>query len=462
MADIIDLENVKKIQAAKEAKKLIVYYDGCRSEKTGLLRRKDAIEIFADKLSGGQIGNHFIPYPLQFQPFTVLGDVAGQKSIYEIREGDVLALKSMDYLRTTVFYAMRSIENIQAPDAMRFTKDFAFSCEERSKVAKALLDNFPYIKESSVPSFRFKSEPGFCFSRMPFDPAPGEAPHWEKIRESVLLPPMFDTLRWFIGEIFRNENLEQTMKEKILWIYGKGGTGKGSILTMIYKALGPAYGLVPGQQTRDKYWTSSLFGKRVAVGDDMNDTFILENEEIKRISSKMPQELRRMHSAPVPHLFLTQFIFTSNFKPHFTNEDHQSRRLLYVEFKDRTGPVDPEFKNNLVKESAAIIHDCIEYRRAHDEPPSQDFADLVEESTSHITEVLDSMIGSRPALLFGANHRMDPADLWSMFGPGEVRKKFKSEVLKVLADRYGVHVRAVNCPRRGRKVKVLIGMARNL
>lgn len=462
MADIIDLENVKRIQAAKDAKKLIQSYEDARSKKTELLRRKDAIDIFADKMAGGAIGNHFIPYPLQFQPFTILGDVAGQKTIYEIHEGDVLALKSLDYLRTTIFYAMRSIENIQAQDAFKITKDFAFSCEERAKVAKALLDNYPYIKESSVPSFRFKSEPGFCFSRMPFDPAPGPAPCWEKIRDSVSMPSMFDTLRWFIGEIFRNENLEETMKEKILWIYGKGGTGKGSLLTMLYKAFGPAYGIVPGQQARDKYWTSSLFGKRIAVGDDMNDTYILENEEIKRISGKMLTERRGMHSAPVPHLFLLQFIFTSNFKPHFTNEDHQSRRLLYVEFKERTGPVDPEFKNNLVKESAAIIHDCIEYRRGHDEPPSQDFADLVEESTSHITEVLDSMIGSRPALLFGEKHRMDPADLWSMFGPGEVRKKFKSEVLKVLADRYRVEMRAVNCQRRGRKVKMLIGVGRNL
>lgn len=436
----------------------------CRSkEEPKRMRRKDAHRVMASKIMGGDLGNAYIPFDINFRKFTISSDEDGSKRILKIRDRGVLSQKNQEYLLSTVQFAAASLRTSAPPDRVGSVAriDFDFSGDDYKKIAAEIMAGFPYIKTSDIAPFRFKTEPGFCWSRLNFEVEPGEHPTFDAIGAYMETPEMYSTLKWFIGELFNKEDLAQ----KILWMYGEGGNGKGTVVKVIERVFKNAFvSIGTDKADLDKHWTAGLLGKRVAVGTDVENIYVIDHPAVKAISGGDPVPVRDMHRSQISMELPCQFIFTSNFKPHFKGKKHQARRLLYVGFK----PGDPlqigGFRELIKKETPFFLHTCLEYWKScrennHIPSDASALTVLEQEGKEEVQAYLNAMIGGKPRFLYGAGYKMDCDVLWQFVQP---KNHFiKSDITKVLATDYGVEKRYVKCPVRKRSVWIFSGMANN-
>lgn len=436
---------IKKMQSSTGSVATMAAIIETERTQSGKLKRQHAYHVFANKLCGYPLGDIFIKEKLEHHKILVITDPSKQKILCELLDGDVVLEVVNPCLKSTVHHAVLSLMESKPSESQR---DFLFTEKECDIVAKEVMNIFLSFNQNKVKTFRFKSDPGYCYSRLSFDPAPGPTPRFDMLRDSLTSPEMFDCLRWFIGDLFR----EGKPSEKILWLYGQGGNGKGSLLEMLKSVFGTSYGTLPDL---DKYWTAALVGKRICVGDDMSNTFILEDKDVKSISGGHGRSVRRMGKVAVDMELPVSFIFTSNERPHFSGKPAQKRRLVYVEFNDRKGDEDVKFKEELILEAAAIIYDCLAYRAAHDTHPKQDLSALEDESNSSITEILDSQ-----KLEYGKNYRTDTGNIWALFNNGwPLKQGKKSDIIRLLKNKpYEVEKMKCYCPERKRSVWQFVGV----
>jgi hypothetical protein len=452
-ASIERATRINKIED-QEARNIAIEMDGRRNEDTGKLQKADMIYAFADKMCGGEVGNFWIPTELKFCPFVIL--MRGKKEVCELKEGEVLKEQSIDWLISTIHYAKKSLMKEGSRNELYL---FSFTDEaDYQKISKQIMNMHPYITEEAIEPARFKSDPGYCWARIPFDPEPGPTPHFDKILEQIKTENMRNSLKWFIGELFNDGELAQN----ILWIHGEGGVGKGSLINTIASAFGDAWQSisVDKQSTSDRYWSSSFKNARVAFGDDVNDKYILEKEVVKQISGGMKAPVREMNKNPYSKFFKCHFVFTSNKKPHFTAEDYQSRRLVYVEFGPRLGPLDTKFAGRLKKEASAIISHCIDYWKENELPEQDGFEELRQESLESYYDVLDAMDNGKPRFTFSEGLLAESEAVYRVIAQHHrgFNDLVKRDYKRILEKDYNVKQIRKKCPKRRRQIRHFEGM----
>lgn len=168
-----------------------------------------------------------------------------------------------------------------------------------------------------------KSDKELCFHRLPWDyeNANSPTPYFD---EFVSRCTNRTALKCYIGSLFE----PNADRSQYLWIYGDGGDGKGTLTTMLSNIFGPV-ACSPGVPVgNDKFWTSNLHKKRLAIISECetasfltsaifksltgNDAILFENKGEKAFSEK--PEIR--------------FIFSSNHHPQVTRGKAHERRLI--------------------------------------------------------------------------------------------------------------------------------------
>jgi hypothetical protein len=458
--NVIDINEIIRAQNANaDIRTVIGFFESTRN-KSNRLKRTHVASIYADAMLGGELGKHYLP-DLEYQPFVILADSIGQKHVCEVKPGDVLVRKDKQWLRSTVSWASakacKSFTNVSK------IADFHLAARDIDSVVSTILDICPYIKETAIPAFRFRDDPGYCFSRLDFIPAAGEHPTFDAIGSYLEDPVMYDTLKWFIGELFNTGELEQ----KMLWIYGDGGNGKGTIIRMLSSVFkSAAISIGTDKQDLDKFWSAALIGKRVAIGTDVENIYVIDHPAVKAISGNDPVPVRDMNSRQRSEFIPCQFIFTSNYKPHFKGKTHQERRLLYVGFRKGKPDFIDNFREKITEETPHFLHACISFwERCRDTGVIPQAAsaldDLALEGTEDIHGILDSMWQGKPRYVFGGEQlKMDCSVLWQHVQP---KNHFaKSDIIRVLEKDYGVRKIRWKCPIRKRAVWVFSGMADNI
>lgn len=200
-----------------------------------------------------------------------------------------------------------------------------------------------------------KDTPGYCFHRFDFNMEDRSTEIFDYImdglghnREAVLA---------FIGSMF---DPHQTLQQ-YCWITGPGGDGKGSLFRVLKRLFDEAYvGITTEKNQLDKYWASSLLGKRLAVcGDTRNLDFI--NEPIfMQITGGDAVSVRAMrksaYSAHLPCLFL----LGANAYPNIGSGGAAARRAIIANFS-RKAEDKVHFENfeaRLWDERAGILYKC--------------------------------------------------------------------------------------------------------
>ena len=200
-----------------------------------------------------------------------------------------------------------------------------------------------------------KDTPGYCFHRFDFNMEDKPTEIFDYImggighnREAVLA---------FIGSMFDSKSTLQ----QYCWLIGPGGDGKGSLFRILKQLFADAYvGITTEKNQLDKYWASSLLGKRLAVcGDTRNLDFI--NESIfMAITGGDAVAVRSMrksaYSAHLPCLFM----LGANAYPNINSGGASFRRAIIATFtrKEEDKVWFENFEARLWEERAGILFKC--------------------------------------------------------------------------------------------------------
>jgi hypothetical protein len=198
----------------------------------------------------------------------------------------------------------------------------------------------------------FKSEPGFAFHKLDFDPASGKSPIFD---EFLARTTNNEELCAFIWSLFEPESDTQ----QYLWLYGDGGNGKSSLGDFLSQCLGSSYMSKNGVNAyNNKNFSSTLIGKRLAVFEDSNSTKFVQSGTFKELTGGGLVEVEAKYEHAYSTRLFVKFMFLSNFEPEISSKQADLRRLILCHVGPITGEVNPHYKQLLWEERSAILFKC--------------------------------------------------------------------------------------------------------
>lgn len=187
------------------------------------------------------------------------------------------------------------------------------------------------IPEEDIKPVLFKSQPGYCWHRMDFDPKEGDLGLWNDVAERMSNWPAF--LAW-LGSLFD----PASNREQFIWMCGEGATGKSTIVDAILECFGCSALVTTCEAVEDKWFISELEGKRLAHIDEASAKF-MRGHKVKSMTGNGKQRCEAKFKAPRTININTKFIFTSNDFPDVQAKKEYMRRIILCEIeaiKDRT------------------------------------------------------------------------------------------------------------------------------
>ncbi len=200
---------------------------------------------------------------------------------------------------------------------------------------------------------RFKSDPGPCFQRLPFDPAPGPTPAWDEFLGRLSSP---DTFKAFVWTGFEKRNKGR----QVLWLHGHGEDGKSTVLATILGALGAAGTSVGDATFVERFGMSLLDGKRFAVISDCKNPKLLMQEKLRNVTSGDAVIVERKGQDAISKQLAVKLIVASNLMPDITGARADTSRLLLLEVEPAQIKDDPTWQARLTEELPAFLHACRE------------------------------------------------------------------------------------------------------
>lgn len=342
---------------------LVALINGGRGD-SGKLRRKDAHHVFAAKMSGLDLGNLFIPDTLDFHKFLVLSDNLEQKIICDIHPGDVLKPVSIQSLRTTVHYAMMSLMKTKNASAQF---DFHFSGPEYKKIADEIVDIFPYLSEKIVAPFRFKSDPGYCWQRIPFDPEPGPTTVWDQMKSRFVNPDQALAVELWLGALFTITDRPQ----QALWLHGPGRDGKGTLIEELMAIFGERASASILSKSIDKYTLAAFPGKRLVSIPDCRNVEILDEEFFYQVTGGDRVSVRRMRQEATTEKLDCMLLIASNKFPEINWDPSLRRRLIFAQFEDSRSEDIPDYRARFSAELPALVYRCMDLWKNRKSPANE-------------------------------------------------------------------------------------------
>jgi hypothetical protein len=213
-----------------------------------------------------------------------------------------------------------------------------------------------------IPDFRFKSDPGLCFSRMPFDPISNDGSMCHKFKEICSrVISNEQAFRAFIGSVF----VPESDRQQYLWIKGEGQDGKGATIRFLHKCLKAAAFNSEVPEQNDMFWNASLPGKRLIIFADCRAPKFPASPKFKMISGGDAIPIREMHKTLYLSEINCKFMFASNIFPEITGQKSDQRRAIICEIADTDAPMSSTYENEMWAEEAPyIVGWCLdEYKR---------------------------------------------------------------------------------------------------
>ena len=226
----------------------------------------------------------------------------------------------------------------QQPKDVRFNQRIIFSDEvmERDMYATAQLDYFP--KEGSTENFH-------------------------TLFEKLYAPSEFDKLRWAIGMILSG----QTHKvQKMLFLYGEKGSGKGSFISILKRLTQGYYGTFNlGLLTSaDQFATGGLEEKPVLIDDDSDASRVFNDTHLLKLTAHETVIVNNKYQTTYPIEFQGMLIAASNKTIKIRDVDAGLvRRVIEVRpTSERWSPAEyRQLMNSIKFEIPAIAYECIKF-----------------------------------------------------------------------------------------------------
>lgn len=170
-----------------------------------------------------------------------------------------------------------------------------------------------------------------------------------------------DNLCAFIGSLF----FEESYIQQYLYIYGKGGGGKGALIRLINSILGTACHS-DTLEDEGRFWTSSFIGKRLVVFSDSDKKYEMGKGSFKRLTGGDAIRIEYKNGATFNAILTCKYIINSNYEPVLKFDEADQRRAVVVHL-DREGvEFSPKFEAMIQAPDQAkffVEYCCYKYRQ---------------------------------------------------------------------------------------------------
>jgi P4 family phage/plasmid primase-like protien len=178
-----------------------------------------------------------------------------------------------------------------------------------------------------------------------------QAPSWEAfIEEAAPDPSVRDHLQEWMGYMLMAGN----HWERMLWIYGKEGTGKSTYIKAAKMLLGPAAVAVSSDKFSD-YTIAQLAGTRLGICTELSPR-LLRTSVVKALVSGDPVQGRHPYGKPFSVEFDGKLVWASNELPPLDQGEGMWRRMVPVEFGVFPKKRDNSLKYKIAREASGILN----------------------------------------------------------------------------------------------------------
>jgi hypothetical protein len=267
----------------------------------------------------------------------------GMPHIIEAREGGECFVSSRESVAQVI---LRYVTDDVIDSAYKWTAKQAYECA-------AFWHTYTQPIDPPKP-LRWADEPGLCFHRLPWERAPTGAPTplCDEIMSRMSNATAF---RVWLGSIFDpRADLQQ-----YVWLYGEGENGKGTLLRMLERVLGPAFTSQEPPTKDNRFWTYGLRNKRLAAFPDCNNAGFVASGLFKSLTGGDAVRIEGKGKDSTTARLSLKFLFLSNEKPRLSSEHADLRRVIFCELGPITGGAREGYEEELWQEFGEFMKGCI-------------------------------------------------------------------------------------------------------
>lgn len=212
----------------------------------------------------------------------------------------------------------------------------------------------PKLDVADIMQVTFADDERLSWCKLPFkllgDSIGLDAPTWSEI---VSRTTNRDAFIEFIGSLF----CDGSDRSQYLWLYGDGGNGKSSMMTVLMEILGKS----AVYDVASTNWVGGKWqGKRLVVFDDTNNFQFVTTEIFKQATGGCEITAKEKYIKNWSFKPVCKFIFTSNQRPNIGSGRSDMRRAIYCEIGKVAGELlGEEYIDMLRKEAQAFISICV-------------------------------------------------------------------------------------------------------
>lgn len=268
-------------------------------------------------------------------------DNRGEPSFFEVDEDNVARLVSETYVITSI---TKYVNDQEWGYRNNFKPTFIDDVKSIFSTWCGLAPELSYYPKSVA----LKEDPSYCFYRLPWSlNTPAKLEGCELFSELLGRCNNSEALLAWIGSLF----VPEAYRQQYVWMYGEGMNGKGTLMRLLYKALGhKAAMFTEAPAGSDKFWASTLVGKRLIMFEDCNHYGFPMTGLFKTLTGNdtIRSELKGKDSVNVP--FDGMFMFASNEVPAISSQKSDTRRCIFVEMQAIEKEPDPWYEAQLWQE----------------------------------------------------------------------------------------------------------------
>jgi hypothetical protein len=284
----------------------------------------------------------------------------------ENKELKILRRKQVNSIIACAVAGLSDIEKLIGPkDYDNITEMAILNAPHMDEIAKGVgKEKFILDEETEIKDVRFKSEDGYCYKRLDFDPDPN-AP--STLWETDVLPRITHNRELFmawIGSIFDYKS----NKKKYAWLHGGGDSGKSAIATFMMNLLGSAATTCMSDSVNNDFFNQSLVGKRFCAVSEA-EPHLVTNANWKALTGERIFKVQQKYEDDRDETLNVKYLVSSNHMPGVPKGAEYSTRIVYVKI-DSVNKVDQieetEVERLLLEGASWFLYHCIEeYKKNH-------------------------------------------------------------------------------------------------
>ncbi len=232
-----------------------------------------------------------------------------------------------EYPEATVHYELMNSSGAGRMHAFNgFCKDYG--AEQNTIVfdAKILFSNHEIVRDD------------YATTQLTYMPIEGNTPNFDELFGTLYEAEQLEKILWFVGAAL-TDNMDRV--EKMLYLFGRKGTGKGTVIKLLNMIFQDYVGSISLQRLTgsSEFAGDGLGTKPILIDSDTDMRRVTNDTLLLKVVSHEEIIINRKNQQPYPYTFKGLIVAASNQEPDVRNSDAGiTRRLLVARPSDKRVP----------------------------------------------------------------------------------------------------------------------------